>query len=430
MALQGRRNLMLEWVDEPTHAWIPSSTAPRLLHFTLTAEKSLLTSFAILATDLERLRRFVSSTIERSTRLYRGQESNSRTLGSLADAVGAEINAFERWCASREEDICRAYGGGGPAEGTVVSFLRLDRMLRDTFAPSFHAVLAVLELVLFKARRTPGPLSSAELATLGSLPIRISPPAFTSLLLDALLDAVQLQSVIGNPETSEALVRIFSRSAEPVWDMIRVWLKDGAPLREDYGSTLTSSVPSLGLDPEFFVEDNELVLLDPDFWAEGYVLRQTAGGDEDEEGSRSVTPVFLQHAAPFILSAGKSVALLRSLGHFAQAATLVPPVWNWTPFDSIVQSLFESSGQMDVVMTTEVLPQVVFDELVVHCRGAQTTLAEMLVHECGLWEHLESLEDLYLMRRGDALSHFTDKIFGRVNVLFAYESGHWLNIPA
>jgi gamma-tubulin complex component 5 len=37
-----------------------------------------------------------------------------------------------------------------------------------------------------------------------------------------------------------------------------------------------------------------------------------------------------------------------------------------------------------------------------------------LVDECELPRHLSSVEDLFLMRKGDAMSNFTDVLFAKV----------------
>jgi hypothetical protein len=45
-------------------------------------------------------------------------------------------------------------------------------------------------------------------------------------------------------------------------------------------------------------------------------------------------------------------------------------------------------------------------------------LVQVLVGDCALWKHLEAVEDLYLMRKGDAMSHFVDIVFAKVWLLF------------
>ena len=41
-------------------------------------------------------------------------------------------------------------------------------------------------------------------------------------------------------------------------------------------------------------------------------------------------------------------------------------------------------------------------------------MTKVLVEDCDLWTHLHAIEDLFLMRRGDAMSHFVDILFNRV----------------
>ena len=43
-------------------------------------------------------------------------------------------------------------------------------------------------------------------------------------------------------------------------------------------------------------------------------------------------------------------------------------------------------------------------------------LTKVPVDDCELWPHPTSIEDLYLMRKGDAMSNFVDVLFARVSV--------------
>jgi gamma-tubulin complex component 5 len=71
-----------------------------------------------------------------------------------------------------------------------------------------------------------------------------------------------------------------------------------------------------------------------------------------------------------------------------------------------------------VSLSTDTLSRVVYDELQPHCEATGALLTSVLVDDCGLWRHLAAIEDLYLMRRGDAMSHFTDVLFAKVRGFF------------
>jgi gamma-tubulin complex component 5 len=411
MALQGRKNLMMEWLASDTHAFVFSSNMPRLMHLTLTSQRSLLQSFVTFSTDMERLRRFTSSIFAKVTAPTRDGRPRSRTLEAVAEAIDLELCAFQRWCASREEVICLAYNGTSSPDGSMVSLLSLEKELKDSFASTFHVVLNVVAAILAKASRNVGPLKNNDLANLASLPMRVSMSFLTGLLLDSLLDAMQHQSLIGNTHASETLMRIFVCSAKPIWDMTRSWLEHGPPQRFEYSSYASQGMSASDLDPEFFIEDNDLPVLDPDFWNDGLVLRSLSE-DSSAQISKSVVPAFLQSAALHILSAGKSVGLLRALGSYESDFQWDRPWFsNWSDFADLAKP---SSSLESSTVDAAVLPLLVADHLIPRCRVAQAAATKVLVNDCGLWEHLNCIEDVYFMARGDAMSRFADVIFARV----------------
>jgi gamma-tubulin complex component 5 len=252
--------------------------------------------------------------------------------------------------------------------------LSLEKGVRDRFGVAFDVILGVLRGRVFTANER---LPSA------------------ALLLDCLLHAVQ-EHLSMVDITSDALMRVFARTAEPVWGMVGRWLEFGMPVREFTG------VGGEGerLDEEFFVEDNEIGILDPDFWAEGYVLR------EDGEGTEMI-PVFLAHVARDVLGSGKATGLLRALGAVDHGRV-------YAVNRSFGDLLALHTTTTSMSLSTDTLSRVVYDELLPHCEATGMLLAGVLVDDCDLWRHLSAMEDLYLMRRGDTMSHFTDVLFAKV----------------
>lgn len=256
----------------------------------------------------------------------------------------------------------------------------------------------------------------------------MSPAALTSLLLDTLLSAVQEYLSMVDMVTSDALMRVFARSAEPVWGMVRGWLERGMPVRELAGGIGMGRRGVLGgaLDEEFFVEDNEIGLVDPDFWAHGFELREGTGlvdevnnNDNWDRGGPKTVPVFLAHIAADVLGSGKATGLLRALGipDSETDADIGRPFMNESFGDLLAQ---HTSLQKDTSMSlsTDALSRVVYDELLPHCQATGAVLTDVLVDECDLWKHLQVIEGLYLMRKGDSMSHFTDVLFAKVCLSF------------
>ena len=313
--------------------------------------------------------------------------------------------------------MCRAQAGVGPP--LIISMLALEVEIRDKFSSVFSVLVNLLRQVVQRATRSPEPI--AEIWTLPDLPQRITPSGLTSLLLDSLSLSVQEYSTMGDMITSQALLCVFCDTAEPVWKMIGRWLRDGMPVREVIGPV---DQYFQTVDEEFFIEDNELVLLDPDFWAQGFVLRD---GSEDD-GRSSAVPLFLSHAAMHILEAGKAIGLLRALGMSSVFEREGGERWfaKWAPFRSLLD--LDDTGLKNHFSVDD-FSRLVYDDILVPCLRAKEMLTKVLVDDCELWSHLTSIEDLYLMRKGDAMSNFVDVLFARVSVFSIIPTLSISNIP-
>ncbi|KAH7916234.1 Spc98 family-domain-containing protein [Hygrophoropsis aurantiaca] len=420
MCLQGRKNLMIQ--EENICIFVPSASAPRLAHFSLASQTSILSSFAREASTVAHLRKFTSaafakiivpgdSTAHLSHVL--SHNSRTRTLEAFADAVDAEIRAFDRWTAGVEEQICRAYAGLG--DPLVLSLLSLEKNIRDSFSEIFEVLLDILQHVVQYASQSSG----APAWTLLGLPSRISPAVVTGFLLDALLERGQKQSSMCDSVTSQALLRVLIITTEPIWRMVGQWLKDGMPLRDSWGSMEAHT-----FDEEFFIEDNELPLLDPDFWSDGYVLRKASdvhSGDIDRKRVYAV-PIFLESLAETILGTGKSIGLLRALGvHSFQERNNVVHGFPWRSFGDLLQ---QYSGMF---IDTDNLVHLVTDEISAYCTATGIEMTQVLTTDCDLSRHMDAMESLYLMMRGDVISHFTDILFAKIDSQQKWDDFHFLN---
>lgn len=412
------------------------------MHLSLGSQLSILSSFARTATTICRLRAFTanifaplapSHTID-ITRISAPHPSagpptrpTPRTIEAFAEAIFAEFNAFDIWCAERESNIIRA--AAGVRSPLVVSLLSLKKSIVDEFGGAFDALLDVVADVFSAAgggiRRDPAPepWDAGEWAKL-----RVSPARITALVLDTLLRAIHDCGLCGEVRAAAALFRVFARAAEPVWEMTRAWLRDGMNMRiGSYLAVGAGSARGSSLDEDFFVEDNELPVLDPDFWEEGFVLRENSSNDQeggDGGVSKRTVPAFLAHVADLVLGAGKALGLLRALGagtdlHVGDYHTWIS---GWRSFADIarpIQEVIERGGAeiSSAALSKDVLSVMVYDWLAPHCQTAQARLAKVFVDECDFWYHLQAIENVYLMRRGDAMSHFVDVLFGRVSTI-------------
>lgn len=437
IALQGRNNIVLSWRDG---AYTITPSTPRLIHLSIASQSSILSSLSKTAATVENLRRFTASIFlqsrsqyikpSQSAATYIRKATTTRTCEAFADAIDHEIRSLDAWCARREEVMCRA-SAGIDEDDVVVSLLGTEKAVRDQYETSFEVLLDVVQNV-FDVKE-----GFSEHATFPAMGRR-SPAAVTAFLLDSLFSHVQEHLERGDTVTSDTLMRVFVRSAEPVWGMIGKWLKDGMGLGLAIGR---GGVPGQAdeLDEEFFIESTgvgvglmAMGLLDPEFWKEGYSLREGVVLGEDEsriQEEKKAIPAFLEHVAELVLGTGKAVGLIRALG--------IPPSANgfgkWRSFAEVVSSNSPAVGRSGqdggalFSVSVDTLSRIIYDGLLPRCQATGSLLAKVLVDDCDLWRHLGSIEDLYLMRKGDAVSHYIDVLFAKMDTHQSWSDFHFMN---
>lgn len=247
------------------------------------------------------------------------------------------------------------------------------------------------------------------------MPTRIPPSTVSALLLDLLLEAVEEQAALGNTKTSDALISVLARTAEPTWKMVGKWLLDGMPVRMPW-----DSADSPNLDEEFFIEDNELQIMDPDFWLCGHVLRGPTTLEEDQKTQPAV-PAFLEPAVIQILGAGKAVGLLREMGARIFIECSGEELLNWGTFTALIEA--NSAVSKD----SEVLSRLISEEISTYCLTVAMRLSRVMMEECDLQRHLSAIHGLFLMTRGDDISNFTDILFAKMDAQQHWTDFHSLN---
>lgn len=421
MCLQGCRNLMITSNSRSPSLMRPSPSAPRLVHLTLASQTSILSSFAQLATTMSHIRKFTSAVFSNvfstsdpppSSTHFLSHNMRSQTIEAFADAIHSQIQKFDRWCADKEEQICCAHAGLG--NQLVVSLLRLEKDVRDTFSVIFDLLLATLRELMGYVMQSDN-TSDEEVWLLASMSSRMPPAAVTAHLLDACLRSAEEQSLLGDKITAEAFIEVFVRSAQPVWAMVGRWVSDGMPVRDTWEASDNQT-----LDEEFFVEDHELPLMDPDFWADGYVLRTLSDFEVPAGDAKALSvPVFLERIADRILETGKAVGLLRVLGI---------PFLNDADGDIHWSSLATLIGQHKRdTSDSEGLAHLISDKIVPYYTSSGSQLTQVLTEDCDLSRHIAAIEGLYLMTRGDVIGHFADVLFAKMNSQQHWQDFHFLN---
>lgn len=323
--------------------------------------------------------------------------------------------------------MCRA-SAGIDDEPVVVSLLRTEKTLKDNYATSFDVLLDIVQSVF---RVTP----EDSIDSFGHILERNRqlPAAQTALLLNTLFAAVQRHIERRDSVTSDILMKVFVRTAEPVWGMIGRWLKDGMGLGLGLGAASRGTSSWGQQDEEFFIESSGLGfgmmglgLLDPEFWSDGYALREMALSDDphlekrktlDSPTAKKAIPLFLQHVADLVLGTGKAIGLLRAL----DTHTSFDAFKNWCTFSELINAEVNSTASNSegkdadlFSVSIDALSRSVHDCLSLKCQMVGEKLVQVLAGDCALWKHLEAIEDLYLMRKGDAMSHFVDVVFSKV----------------
>ncbi|CAA7258523.1 unnamed protein product [Cyclocybe aegerita] len=468
MALQGNKNVVLTWLDGEFKM---TTSTPRLIHLSLASQESIISSLAETATIAQQLRRFAcavfSQSISRSnlpdSQYAQGKRpSTTRTCEAFADAVDHTVRGFDAWCAAHEEAMCRA-SAGIEEEPLVVSLLSTEKAIRDEYATLFEVLLDIINKV-FDVQ--PGEDISSIFDNSSSTTAKSAkrqPAALTALLLDTLFANVQQHLERRDHVTGNGLMRVFVTTTEPVWDMVGRWLRDGMGYSLGVGSGGTAASGS-ELEDEFFIESSGvgvgmmgLGLLDPEFWQEGYSLREGVaeglGGEEDLSSSALVTPMnvrrkaiplFLEHVADLVLGTGKAVGLMRALDGPSSETTSAKSFKDWGSFSDFINlgvnpsnaedhdqgaiNGFGSEAHADLFsVSIDTLSSLIYDGLLPHCQATSTGLVRVLVDDCALWKHLGAIEDLFLMRKGDAMSHFVDVLFTKMDSQQPWGDLHFLN---
>ncbi|TFK25989.1 hypothetical protein FA15DRAFT_693484 [Coprinopsis marcescibilis] len=445
MALQGRQSVVYVWDNEKIRLETP---APRLRHLSLKAQESILDSLGRIATTLQHLRKFVaqvfSQSANRISTTYSSTESpklspqpqfpSTKTGEAFADAIDSEIRKFEAWCAAREEAMFRA-GLGLLEEPLVVSLLNTEKSIQAEFDNSFEVLLEIVRDVFGYGAATedsgPPRFSHRRLR---------SPASLATCFLDTLFSRLQEHTERNATVTGGTLLRVFIHSSEPIWTMIGKWLRNGMNVTP--GGFGQSSVSEL--EEEFFIEHSgvgigmaNMDLLDPDFWKDGYSLRELDDDATFFSGRKqSVVPRFLQHVAGLALGTGKAIGLVRALGLTPSAHGFA----TWPSFADLVNSHSsftpgEGGGVKEVKLdpvelfsvSVDSLSKIIYDQLHGPCEETGAFLVKLLVEDCELWKYVNAIEDLFLMRKGDALSHFLDVIFTKMDANQSWGDLHFLN---
>ena len=392
--------------DQPLSLLQISSKAPIIKHFSPASQRSLLTRFAHTCTLIVRIRKFRDNILSSRRESTPAASSLPRTLEAFAEALTYEVHAFDRFVALKETDILRAHLQAG--KSTPVSLLGLDNEFRLTYSSIFDDLVDIFD-ACFPNHKW---LNVAGIR----LVAKSSPSTLASRILDVIFEKIQERHAFGDNVTASFLLRVFMRTAEPSWQMLGRWLKDGIFMPMNYGASSKSSP----LPAEFFIEFNELQLSDPDFWTDGFSLRSHV--IHDNTSSDYEVPLFLKPLSEAILGAGKSIGFLRLLGHDITSQNRLLSSLSWPAFDVFLSEIsrmetgiHDPDAILQQDLTTDKLTLLLSDHLLPICTESAAALKNVFFTHCDFPLHLERIEDVFLMKRLDVMADFCDILFNAVS---------------
>ena len=402
-----------------------------MAHLSPLSYRSLLSSLANAATQLQQTRYLIQSIYDLRLELVNQSNTSAsthyRTLEAFAESLDEFVHGVEGWCAEREEEVFYAQRGHG--KRLVVSLFCFEGSLRQRMAGVLEVVTAVLRDIAHAAASAPLITNDEPPPIHANSLTSYHPSILSTLILDGLFAAIREQLSIGETATSQGLLSIFTHTTQPIWSSIGRWLRDGMEAVED-----EESLGTLKHDQELFIEKGEVPLGSPDFWDEGYRLRKVADAVDYSTAAqqRDAVPAVFKPIAQDVLAAGKAIGLLRAMG-LETPASFRMQEHKWLSFKQLYARSEETAskeveltipalaGESQILDATagmrrasDALVATVQDYAMSICRVAHSQLIQVLKEDCELSRHLSGMQALFLMRRGDILSEWCDAVFAKV----------------
>ncbi|KAF8338860.1 Spc98 family-domain-containing protein [Cantharellus anzutake] len=443
---------------------------PGLRHISPSAFHSMLDVFKSRSQSLHLLRNFSRAIYSSSRSSEPASRQASRTLEAFSAAVEDYVLQFDRWCANKEESICKSAVGIAVAVVPVIaSLLNLERETRLQLGDTVDCLTKIINDLHAQRPSSSSTPSSPSPFDFSS----IHPTLLTKLILDSLLLASRRKWADGDEKCSTQLMEIFVRTAEPLWRSVGVWLKRGADIKDYYVVVVSDHVNiDASNRKDFPIHRQDVPIATAAFWSEGYTLCGSAsvGVAGSFIKDETVVPLFLANIASELVAAGKSVGLLRSLNvseFFSDENTGYEWLRNWPTLKDIIRSDVSSplltipgnstsfslpdmipneegflgGGDVDRSSTSidsphdadpqlasvDSLASLVHERLLPWCQLAQARFTREIIDQCGLWTHMRSIGDLFLGQKGDAMTLFCDVLSEKIRQDAMWTDYHFLN---
>lgn len=390
---------------------------------------------------------------------------SSRTLEAFAAALDAQIQKFDMWCAAYEEGLCISHNGKRGDPLSVCSLLSLEHRTSEYMGASFDLLLKLVHDILTLCSPAPRSMRAQGSEECPSRSFLVHPSILCTFVLDELLAAARSEHLRGLSASAQLIMEVFVTTAEPLWNSLGIWMSRGMEFTDP--STVATAGSWNRSDSEFFIQQDKNIPADhSDFWLDGFKvidglsqdlgIHAVAGSVDQARDSRSqgfklrTIPIIFRAFANEILSAGKSVGLLRVLqsDDFVSLDTSginSQPLQHWPTFHEIIRDSADlmslrddehstANGPSHTPPTTENISlkdsnpiktfpselsaddvaMLIRESLEPRCRLAHARLNRVIADDCRIWYHIAAIEGLYFMRRGDTMGQFCRMLFNRV----------------
>ncbi|KAK6347151.1 hypothetical protein TWF696_007230 [Orbilia brochopaga] len=357
----------------------------------------ILDYFASKAVILQKLRTF-SEWLERRCETAKLSATSNDAVApaqSFVEAIQAAIHGWElETLVPTEEQYVRL--SRSRKQDVVVSLLQLQRELDpslDKFTPLYEIVIAL--------ERGLGPGGLSE------------PAARVSFHLELLFKKTCEAESNGRGEIFRFLRGIFLPCLRTYLRPIAKWMELGE-LREADGLGAFFVHPADEEEDEdegvgAAGSDNTETARLARLWHGQYVL------DRDDRDT-IVAPSFIRECGRKIFVTGKSVLFLHKLGEdVAGDSGLDEALSRLTDTTATATNANANTTTRSLVSFNDALLVALSEWVDVTHRAVSARLRDMLYYECGLWDSLEAVVDVYFMRDGFAMTSFCSTLFERMD---------------
>jgi gamma-tubulin complex component 5 len=375
---------------------------------------------------------------------YVRHRSSSRTLEAFTAALDAQVRRFDTWCAAYEERLCISQNGKQGDQPNVCSLLSLEHRTSGYTGASFDLLLKLVHDILSLCSSAAGCIQAPKSEECSFTCSLVPPSILCTFMLDALIAAARSEHLKGLSASAHLIMEVFTTTIEPLWSSLGVWMSRGM----DFTDATLAWTTGSGNGSELFIHRDEKIPVNhSDFWMDGYKVISEFSQDfnieaehdniEQIRGSKHrAIPTIFRAFANEILSAGKSVGLLRVLQSddilsLDTSESRSRPLQEWPSFCEVIGCLTDkislNGASADAALEDSKPTKTFLSELsgedvalLIHerlepwCQLAHSRLNRVIVDDCQLWHHIAAVEGLYFMRRGDTMAQFCQTLFSRV----------------